>query len=456
MKRDTQRQLFLLFGDLIIILLSINLAYLVRKNILVDIDILSERIVPIVFQVVVYLIGFYIFNLYNIRLNFRSIRFFSLLVGAFVFISLCTIMFFYVFPYRLGLGRGLFIISLVSTGVLITTWRLFYYILFRIALPPKRVLIIGTGPAADDVYTLIAKNPDYEIIGFVAGTNNGKNPNSNKKILGDSLSLEYIAKERQVDSIVITINPARNKQLKQSLVACKLRGINIYDIPQFYEFLLEKLPISYIKEEWFIYSDGFNYIGNKIYGRFKRVVDLTLSAIFLVLALPLFILISIIIKVSSKGPIFFSQERLGENFQPFMLYKFRTMIADAEQDGPQWAEKDDPRVTKTGKLLRQVRLDELPQLLNIIKGEMSFIGPRPEREFFIKSLMEKIPYYSLRLSAKPGLTGWAQVKFRYGASEKDAVEKLQYDLFYIKNMSLFLDFRIVLKTITVVLFGMGR
>jgi sugar transferase (PEP-CTERM system associated) len=341
-------------------------------------------------------------------------------------------------------------------GFSIILWRLTYYVTYHLALPKRNVLIIGNGKHAKEINSLIMKSPDLNAVGFVPCDNEEQEIPDGLNKLGDFYSLEETIKKNKVDDLLIAETLCLNKGLNSILVKCKLKGTTIYDLPQFYEFILEKLPVAHLKEEWFIYSDGFTYIGNKVFRRLKRVSDFLLSMFLILLLIPLELMIVVLIKLTSKGPIFFSQERLGENYKAFKLYKFRTMIPNAEKDKPQWAERDDPRITKTGKILRKMRFDELPQLYNILKGDMSFIGPRPEREYFIKILEEKVPFYSLRLSAKPGLSGWAQVNYPYGASEEDAIEKLEYDLFYIKNMSIFLDLRIVLKTFHVIIFGLGR
>ena len=245
-------------------------------------------------------------------------------------------------------------------------------------------------------------------------------------------------------------------KLGEKLIYMRMKGIKIHAFPDFYESINFKLPVSYIKDKWIIFSKGFDKLGSGIYKKIKRGIDIILSTLFLIISLPITLIIVILIKLTSKGPIFYVQERLGLNEKPFHIIKFRTMIVNAEKEKPQWAGKNDARVTKLGKILRKLRIDELPQLINILKGEMSFVGPRPEREYFVRKLEKKIPYYSLRFVVKPGLTGWAQVNYRYGSSLEDAIEKLSYDLYYIKNMSLFLDFRIILKTIKICLFGMGR
>ena len=454
LKRISNQKLFLLLGDILIIVLSINLAFIIRlKKSTISYLGLNKGLIIISLMVISYLLSFYIFDFYNTREKFRSIRFLANVGGSVIFVSLISIGLFYLFPYMIG--RGVFLISLILIEILIVTWRLLYPSFFRLALPIREVLIIGKGKPADGIYSLLKKNPEYKVIGIIGDTSKKKGT-LEKETLGGALSLEKIVNDYDVDDIIVTTEPIRNKQLNKALINCKMRGINIWDVPTFFEHFIDKLPVQYIKDRWFLYAAGFEKLGSNIYRRLKRAIDLVISSIILIITFPLGVIIALAIKLNSRGPIFFIQERVGENQKPFNLFKFRTMVSDAEKGGPMWAEENDPRVTIVGKTLRKTRFDELPQLINVLKGEMSLIGPRPEREFFVKKLTEKIPFYSLRFSVKPGLTGWAQVIYRYGASEEDALEKLQHELYYVKNMSLFLDIRILLKTIRIILFGMGR
>lgn len=452
-KRILNWRLFLLLGDIFIIILSINLAFIIRvKKLIISYLGLNKGIVIILLMLAIYLTSFYIFDFYNMKEKFRSIRFLANMAGSLILVSIISIGFFYAFPFMLG--RGAFLISLILIGILTATWRLFYSFFFRLSSPTKVVLIIGKGKPAEAIYSLIKKIPEYKVIDFIADASKKKGL-LEKKILGNPIFLEKIINEYNIDNIVVT-ESIRSKQLNKILINCKMNGINIWDIPTFYEHFIDKLPVHYIKENWFLFNDGFDKLGSNIHRRLKRAIDLLISIAFLIIAFPIGIIISIAIALNSKGPVFYIQERVGENQKLFNLFKFRTMLSDAEKGNPVWAEENDSRKTSIGKILRKTRMDELPQLINIIKGNMSLIGPRPEREFFVKILTENIPFYSLRFSVKPGLTGWAQVIYKYGASEKDALEKLQYELYYIKNMSLFLDLKILLKTIRIVLFGMGR
>jgi len=242
----------------------------------------------------------------------------------------------------------------------------------------------------------------------------------------------------------------------EKFMQLRFEGIPIYNLPRFQEEFLYKLPPSKLEDDWFVFSPGFSLIHKRINLRIKRVIDVFVSSLLLLLLGPFMILVAIAIKLESRGPIIYSQIRTGLNGESFELHKFRSMTQNAEQDGAQWAANEDPRVTRVGKWLRDLRIDELPQLWNVLKGEMSLIGPRPERPEFDDELTDQIPYYDLRYLVKPGISGWAQVMHRYGASEDDAYTKLEYDMYYIKNYSLLLDLAIVMKTIRVVLRGKGR
>ncbi len=244
--------------------------------------------------------------------------------------------------------------------------------------------------------------------------------------------------------------------LVQELMAMRLQGIPVYRLPDIYENLWYKLPSSLLQDTWFTFSTGFNLMSGGFNSRVKRVFDTIASALLMLILSPLMLFVALAIKIDSPGPIFYSQERTGLNGKLFKVHKFRSMYQDAEKRGAQWAQKRDPRITRVGYWLRLMRIDELPQVWNVVKGEMSLIGPRPERPQFDTQLKEAIPYYDIRYLVKPGITGWAQVLYPYGASVEDAYEKLSYDLYYIKNYSIWLDIAIFFKTIRVVLLGKGR
>jgi exopolysaccharide biosynthesis polyprenyl glycosylphosphotransferase len=245
-------------------------------------------------------------------------------------------------------------------------------------------------------------------------------------------------------------------ELFRELMTMRLQGICVYKWVEFYEKFGQKIPPIYIKDDWFIFTSGFNLLHDRLNAKFKRFVDIMGAGLLLIATLPLLIFIPIAIKLDSPGSIFYSQVRTGLNGKKFRVYKFRSMHQNAEQQGIQWAKDNDPRITRVGRWLRLTRIDELPQLWNVIRGEMSLVGPRPERPEFDALLRQEIPYYDVRYLIKPGITGWAQVSYPYGASVEDAYQKVAYDLYYLKNYSLLLDAAIALKTIRVMLLGKGR
>jgi sugar transferase (PEP-CTERM system associated) len=263
-----------------------------------------------------------------------------------------------------------------------------------------------------------------------------------------------LAEIEQASSIIVALDQKRGVMPYKELLNCKVKGIAIIDGESFYERITGKVLVEKINPSWLIFSDGF--VKSPAAKFIKRLVGFVLSLVMLVLLSPLLAIVAIAIKLDSKGPMLFSQERVGEDGKTFKVYKFRSMREDAEAvSGPVWAEEDDPRITRVGRIIRKLRIDELPQLWNVLKGDMSIVGPRPERPFFVEKLKTKIPYYKERFAVKPGVTGWAQVKYAYGATEEDALEKLKYDLYYIKNMSLFMDLMVIFHTVKIVLLGRG-
>ncbi|MDK1025305.1 MAG: exopolysaccharide biosynthesis polyprenyl glycosylphosphotransferase [Gammaproteobacteria bacterium] len=278
----------------------------------------------------------------------------------------------------------------------------------------------------------------------------------NSRIVGDWDALDATVERYDVAGVIVVSRSSLPADLVDRLLKIRFRGTRIYDINDFYEKFLSRLPVFNLDQNWIAMSHGFDLIHNPMGLRLKRYLDVSIALMLTLLLLPLLMLTAVLVLVTSGTPVLFNQIRTGENDVPFRVYKFRTMVQDAESDGAQYASKKDPRITPLGKLMRKFRLDELPQLWNVLVGDMSFIGPRPERPEFISTLQQRIPYYDLRHTVKPGLTGWAQVMYGYGDSTDDAEEKLQYDLFYIKNYSLALDLSIIVRSIKVILFGTGR
>ncbi len=355
-------------------------------------------------------------------------------------------------------GRLNFAVAISLSAVGTYGWRVVARRLLGAERFRERILIVGTGKPARLLLDELAAQtvPAFEVVGLVEGS--GYEPpaavSNGAHVLGSVGDLEIICSAHRVDSVVVALAERRACFPLREILACKMRGIRVEDYPNFLERLTGKIPVHDLRPSWLIFSDGF--LSRMLFRRLKRAVDLVLSAVLLVLAAPVMAVVAVAIRFESRGPALFRQERMGRSGQPFVLLKFRSMCVDAERaTGPVWAAENDPRITRVGRLIRKTRLDELPQLWNVLRGEMSFIGPRPERPPFVKSLQEVVPYYAQRLAVRPGITGWAQVRYPYGSSVEDALEKLQYDLYYIKNMSLFLDMLILLSTVHVVLFRRG-
>lgn len=321
---------------------------------------------------------------------------------------------------------------------------------------PNRVLVLGTGTDAAAVKDSIHKfGPDFQIVGFFpVGTGETVCVPQNR-ILNSHPSLLEVAKANRVSQIVVAVGERRGGGFPlNQLLDCKLSGIKVLDLSSYFERVLGQVRLDSLRASWLVFGEGFRQDFFRTF--VKRLFDIIASSALLLAASPVMFLTVVAILIESGFPILYRQERVGQAGRAFKVIKFRSMRTDAEVDGkPRWAVSNDDRVTRVGRLIRKLRIDELPQLFNVLKGDMSLVGPRPERPFFVDQLSEKIPYYAARHSIKPGVTGWAQVRYPYGASVEDAAQKLQYDLYYVKNHSLFLDLVIFLETIEVVITGRG-
>ena len=355
---------------------------------------------------------------------------------------------------RLARSALLEIVILTTLGLIV--WRAVLLAGWSQQQMTVRVLVLGTGQVARLIAGLEPTSArPFRIIGFLDDAPGAADmvPDG-YSLLGKIQDLASLVEETRPDIVVIAQMDRRGNFPTQALLECRLRGIRVEDWPTFYEKAEGKILVTAVRPSWLIFSDGF--VKTPRTEIIKRFFDIGASVAGLILSLPLMVFAAIAIKLESPGPILYRQARLGQHGCVFILNKFRSMRPDAEKDtGPVWSAQRDPRITRIGNFLRKTRLDELPQLYNVLVGHMSFIGPRPERPEFVAELQKQIPFYMERLAVKPGLTGWAQVKYQYGSSVEDAVEKLQYDLYYIKNLSLFLDLLIVLNTVQVVLFARG-
>jgi sugar transferase (PEP-CTERM system associated) len=347
--------------------------------------------------------------------------------------------------------------TLIRVSIVLSVWHILLRLYFGMRAQRTNVLIIGTGQLARTLASEILRQPHlgFTIAGFL-----DDNPALqgvsivNPKVIGYSRDLPRIVAEKKVQKVIVELQDRRGRLPFDELLSLKAHGMDIEEATGIFERLTGKIAVENLKPSWMIFNEGFEVSGSLLLQ--KQVMSFFVSSVLFILFLPLFPILALLIKLDSKGPIFHRQERVGQDGKTFTLWKFRSMYEDAErQTGPVWSGAKDSRVTRVGKYLRRTRLDELPQLYNILRGDMSLVGPRPERPHFVKQLSEVIPFYNLRHVVKPGVTGWAQIKYRYGSSVEDAVEKLQYDLFYIKNLSWLLDLIIMFDTAKTVLVRKG-
>ncbi|NMM15525.1 MAG: TIGR03013 family PEP-CTERM/XrtA system glycosyltransferase [Rhodoferax sp.] len=349
-----------------------------------------------------------------------------------------------------------FVLALVAAVALMLVHRIYVAHAMPRAMMRQRVLIFGSGDRARLVgRTLKNSDPNVDLVGYYASPNETTSDISGWGLLSPKKSLTDIVIEEQVDEIVVALSERRGGSMPlRELLDCKLHGVRVVDIATHFEKTMGQIRRDSVSAGWLIFGDGFEQ--GLIRTMVKRLFDIVCATLLIVLALPVMVMTSILILLESAGSIFYLQERVGLNGRLFNVVKFRSMRTDAEKDGqPRWASTADERITRVGRVIRKLRIDELPQLFSVLGGDMSLVGPRPERPYFVDKLTQELPYYAVRQSVKPGITGWAQVRYHYGASVEDSAEKLQYDLYYVKNHTLFLDLIVLFETVGVVLMGKG-
>ena len=377
-------------------------------------------------------------------------------VASALVLGMLPLVFLYYFAPMFFLGRGALALAVAMSFVLILITRFTFDRLADQDRFKPRVLVLGTGSRANLVRNA-SKNGELgglNIVGYVQLSNESDSAGTSMAVTGDK-SLVELAGVTDIDQIVLAVDDRRKALPVQDILDCKMSGISVVDLLTFFERETGKVRLDIMNPSWLFLSEGFRV--NALRRVSKRVFDMACALLILPIAAPLMALtaLAVFLESGGRGPIFYRQTRVGENGKLFQIVKFRSMRVDAEADGPRWAAADDTRITFVGAFIRKTRLDELPQIYNVIKGEMSFVGPRPERPEFTRQLRNSIPYYTERHRVKPGLTGWAQIRYPYGASEEDAVNKLQYDLYYVKNYSIFIDLMILFQTAEVVLFRKG-
>jgi exopolysaccharide biosynthesis polyprenyl glycosylphosphotransferase len=457
--RIPRKKLALALVDGLCTALAILAAVLLRLGWQDGLDYLHTRTAVIAISWAVFMVAFYLGGLYESE---RLQRPASTLAAAVISVALGALLITAVFyaTLSLGIGRGVFFGFAVFVLIAVISNRLLYMAASRRGFMSQRCLIIGTDAEARKVVDLVRQHPHVgiKILGLIHGAGDRERIGKfvdEYPVLGTLETLEKFVELYDIERLILAATADLEPVLLRRLRSFRYRGLALVDFVSLYEELAQEIPLDHINDEWLFMASMNN---SRIHvRRLKRLTDIVAAVIGLTITAPLAALTAILIKLDSRGPMLYRQERLGRDSMPFTLLKFRTMFADAEsKTGPVWAAEDDPRITRVGKWLRKIRLDEIPQLLNVLRGEMSLVGPRPEREVFIKKLSEKIPFYAERLLVPPGITGWAQVMHPYAASIEESRRKLQYDLYYIKHMSFLLDTYIVLKTVKTIIFGRER
>jgi sugar transferase (PEP-CTERM system associated) len=405
----------------------------------------------------------YYFDLYDTSILSNRRELATRLIQVLGTVCILLSFFYYAYP-PLGLGRGIFLIGFVLGAVALLLWRRLFLAINSRPQFSDRALILGDGPLAAPLIHELESRPELglRVVSHVVAAGDGNSESESERRESTTGSVGVLSDEdfsravesQRVSRVIVAMGDRRGKLPVRLLLALKSRGVLIQDGADVYEAVTGKVPIESLRLSWLLFSPGFHV--SRFLVIYKRLASIASSIIGLLLSLPLLPFVALAIKLTSPGPLIYKQKRVGKDGTVFYCYKFRTMRADAEADtGATWATDDDPRITRVGRFLRAARLDEIPQLWNVLKGDMSLVGPRPERPEFVEGLAREIPLYHLRHAIRPGITGWAQVRYRYGSSVEDAKEKLRYDLFYIKNISPGLDLLIFLQTIKIILLGRG-
>ncbi len=447
------RKLLFFFGEGLLIFLVINAVFISYEGIFEFQNYLFFNIIKVLVVTFVFQLCFYYSDLYDLNIIPVLSDHVLKVIQTFGLGCIVLALIYYLFPL-LSISTRFFWPGLLGVGAAVFVWRFCYFRIIERRMFVQPIVLVGAGSYAGEIVDAIENKKDsgFKVEAMVAGENNSAGAAGRIPVFPDMKNLEELCAKRKIGKIVVALDERRGISLHE-LIRYKFLGIEILDGARFYESLTGRVPVKRINPSWFVFSDGFHV------GRWKKMLkrafDVSASSVMLVVCLPVFAASALIIKLDSRGPVFYRQVRVGENGKVFEIIKFRSMREDAEEDGPAWAAADDRRVTRSGRFMRKSRIDELPQLLNVLKGDMSFVGPRPERPVFVERLMEDIPFYGNRHHVKPGITGWAQINYPYGASVEDALRKLEYDLYYIKNLSIGIDLLTIFGTVKVVLLQKG-
>ena len=424
------RQFILTMGDIVLAFLALLLALNIRYWGNFNSQIFNQHLLPFAIIYFVWIIFFYIFGLYDLKIIGPKGELTQRMFQCFSVCLVIGLAFFYLIPFFGITPKTNLLLDIVIFAILIFLWRKLFYALFS-SVYRANIAFFGKAPLALALSSEIKNQPQlgYKLIGF----------------LNEKASLSAQIKKYKINVLIVSENIEKNSGLADQLYQCLPLKITFLSLDKAYEEISGKIPIDFVNQAWFL--KNLSESEKTAYDKIKRITDFIIAGILIVITSPLWLISALAIKLDDKGPVFYKQERVGKNRKNFLIFKFRSMITDAEKMGAQWALKKDPRVTAVGRVLKKFHIDEFPQMLNILKGDLSLTGPRPERPEFVKHLEKEIPHYHLRHIIKPGFTGWAQTRFiQYARSREESHEKFQYDLYYIKNRSFLLDLGILLKT----------
>ena len=442
------RRIFFRIIDLACILVALEISsYLMLPP---DWTILDDYTGASAFTLIIFFLAFYMLDCYNVSQEDLRDSLLRVIMAVIIGVVASGFVFYSFDHWRFP--KMIFLVLMGITLVLTLGWRVIYFYFDMARGRPQRVIFVGADRVGRARALLMKFMPGVEILGYLG------EPGADEAVAGPWLG-EYGATldvvQAQGVNRVFILAESLEPQLARDLFNAKLQGLWIENMRGMYERLARRVPVDLIHEDWLLMEDGFNFNVRLSFRRAKRAFDICFAVALGIVALPLVLLTALAVRLESRGPAIYSQKRVGRHEKEFTVYKIRSMRMDAEKNGAVWAAKNDPRVTRVGAFIRKTRIDELPQLWNVLVGDMSVIGPRPERMEFVKELSEKIPFFYVRHSVKPGITGWAQVMYPYGASIEDSRMKLEYDLYYIKHLSALLELKVLLKTIGVVLFPTG-
>ncbi len=452
MKRFFQfKKLLLLLGDVFILYASLYITLLIRYQEIPTAQVWANHVWPFTIVFVVWIIIFYIADLYNLHLAVNNPKFFQKTNKSVIAAVIFALAFFYADPETKIAPKTNLLLYIAIFYILFFLWRRLYNRSLKSYLPKKNIAIIGYDNQVEKLIEELKEKPHLGyVISFILDDKNENRENeiNGIKIINGIENLKNAVLENKIDTIVLSSDPNKSDELRTSLFNCIYLKINYIGLPDFYENITGKIPIDTIGEMWFL--ENLSEADKIWFDSFKRIYDVILALLLFLITLPFWLIIAAIIKIESRGPVFFIMKRAGKDDRNFKLIKFRTMREEGNDRS--LTTENDARVTKFGKFLRKTRIDEIPQVINILKGDMSFIGPRPERPEYVIELENAIPFYKERMLIKPGLTGWDQISGEYHSpTVEDSLKKLQYDLYYIKNRSVYLDISIILKTIATVL-----